>query len=47
MKTFLMNHILWPLILKATKLAISYGKLMEDGAVPCFLLLESLKRWNA
>ena len=47
MKTFLTRVTSWPSTHKVTRLCISFGRLMEDGAVLCFLLFEFLKQWNA
>lgn len=47
MKTFLMKPTSWLSTHKVTRLCISFGRLMEDGAVLCFLLFEYLKQWSA
>ena len=46
MKTFQTRLTLWLLTHKVTRLFISFGRLMEDGAVLSFLLYEYLKKWS-
>ena len=46
MKTFLTRLTLWLSMHKVTRLCISFGRLMEDGAVLSFLLFEYLKIWR-